>query len=211
MTQFSMKFEKPHKFIITSPAFEGHIRYWAPENFNVAYPGYDPPGVCVLGRPGELLRWNRPEAVPMLLETPKEKAPVVMDRMHLDTLRRLRREGRGEPVDGMGDDLVHSFACLEGFIIEPTRAKPGLTPEVDVTPPQRGRRKPRARSPDILARASITTLQVRCGAGARWALAPLSCGYAARVAGAGRALPVRNDPWASGYRRAWPRRSWSLR
>ena len=55
-----------------------------------------------------LVTEDRFRAVPKLLETPKEKDPVAMDRMNLDTLRRLRREGRGEPVDGTGDDLVYS-------------------------------------------------------------------------------------------------------
>jgi len=109
MTQFSMKFEKPHKFIITSPAFEGHIRYWAPENFNVAYPGYDPPGVCVLGRPGELLRWNRPEAVTMLLgelTDPKLKALPPVWHRGPETMLKLETEDEQTTVSEQSETRV---------------------------------------------------------------------------------------------------------
>lgn len=40
---------------------------------------------------------DRFRAVPKLLETPKEPDPVASDRMNLETLRRLRREGTGKP------------------------------------------------------------------------------------------------------------------
>ena len=61
---------------------------------------------------------------------------------HVNDTRRERSRAI-LPLDGTGSALYIPIACLEGLIIEPTQEKPGLTPEVDVMPPQSGRRKPR--------------------------------------------------------------------
>ena len=55
-----------HQVTVRVRGLSGSIRYWVPEAINTAWPGFDPPGVCMLHYPDTMRGSDRVDVIPLL-------------------------------------------------------------------------------------------------------------------------------------------------
>ena len=55
-----------HQVMIHVPELSKPVRWWVPECINIAWPGFDPPGVCMLHYPETMRGSNRADVIPVL-------------------------------------------------------------------------------------------------------------------------------------------------